>query len=41
MKNKIIDKIYDLYVINTNKYLIQQQGGNYITIIYKKKVAVG
>lgn len=37
MKNKIIDKIYDLYVINTNKYLIQQQGGNYITIIYKKK----
>ena len=39
--DKIIDKIYDLYVLNTNKYLIQKPGGEYSTITYKKRNTVG
>lgn len=38
---KIIDKFYDLYVLNTNKYLIQQAGGEYLTITYRKRNTVG
>lgn len=37
---KTIDKLYNLYVLNTNKYLIQKPGGEYSTITYKKRNTV-
>lgn len=39
--NQVINKFYNLYVINANKYLIQKPGGEYLTITYRKKDGSG